>query len=133
MKIGIYARGLSRVIGGVKEYIRLMALAMINNLEDDDELFIIHNNKTNLFDTKKKNVKEILLDSDKKLVCDFIERLPEDCIILRLVSDARKDVLVAPEWMEDKVETIKSIEAEFLRRGTCQGTRDQGHGKNKNR
>ncbi|MGB2630938.1 MAG: TIGR01212 family radical SAM protein [Candidatus Omnitrophota bacterium] len=62
-------------------------------------------------------------------VCDFLENLRPDCVVLRLVSDARKDVLVAPEWMRDKSSVIRDIERELEARSTCQGIKvpgDQG-------
>ncbi|MBL7072838.1 MAG: TIGR01212 family radical SAM protein [Candidatus Omnitrophica bacterium] len=56
-----------------------------------------------------------------KNVCSFLEKLKKECVILRLVSDAGRDYLVAPEWVTNKQLTIKGIEAEFKRRGTEQG------------
>jgi hypothetical protein len=56
------------------------------------------------------------------LACDFLERLPADCVIMRLVSDARPEVLVAPTWINDKQRIIRGIEQEFSRRGTRQGS-----------
>ena len=56
-------------------------------------------------------------------VCDFMEYLPEDMVILRLVSSALKDQLVAPDWLGDKAGTIAAINNEMERRGTRQGCR----------
>lgn len=58
-----------------------------------------------------------------KAACDFLENLKEDCVILRLVSDADKEYLVAPVWMNDKPGVIACIEKEFGARGTRQGCR----------
>ena len=55
--------------------------------------------------------------------CDFLELLPKECVIMRLVSDARPDVLVAPLWINEKQRVIQSIEKEFARRGTRQGSK----------
>lgn len=65
-----------------------------------------------------------LLEEDEYInaACDFIERLSPDCVLLRLASDARIKVLVAPEWMNKKLEVIRKIEREFSRRNTRQGT-----------
>ena len=65
-----------------------------------------------------------LLEEDEYInaACDFIERLSPDCVLLRLASDARIKVLVAPEWMKKKLEVIRKIEREFSRRNTRQGT-----------
>ncbi len=71
MRIGIYGRGLSGQ-GGVKQYIESMCRAMIRAVSDSDELFILHNLETAYFNSKKRNVHEILLHSPRNLVCDFI-------------------------------------------------------------
>ncbi len=54
--------------------------------------------------------------------CDFLEYTRPDRIVLRLVSDAKEDYLVAPGWMNDKMKVIGAIEDEFSKRGTCQGS-----------
>lgn len=56
-------------------------------------------------------------------VCSFLERIPADRVVLRLVSDAQKDLLVEPGWMNEKMSTLNMIEREFQRRGTCQGVK----------
>jgi len=60
-------------------------------------------------------------------ICDFIEHLRFDCVILRLVSDAKREVLVAPKWMGNKLDIIRKIDKEFARRGTKQGIYHQRH------
>ena len=59
-------------------------------------------------------------------VCDFLENLKPDRVVLRLVSDARKEFLVAPEWINDKLSVIDEIRAEFAARGTRQGSACRG-------
>ncbi|MFH1062220.1 MAG: TIGR01212 family radical SAM protein [Candidatus Omnitrophota bacterium] len=56
-----------------------------------------------------------------KIVCDFLEHLRPDCAIMRLVSEARQDVLIAPLWMNQKQKILHSIANEFQKRGTHQG------------
>ena len=51
----------------------------------------------------------------------FIERLPERCVMLRLVSDADRDLLVAPDWMNSKQKVIEDIERNLLSRNSYQG------------
>ncbi len=59
-----------------------------------------------------------------KLVCDFLERLPPDVVVQRLVGDTTSgDVLVAPVWPESKATVLRMISEEFGRRGTTQGSR----------
>jgi len=66
-----------------------------------------------------------VLDEDyyAQLVVDAIELLPPELIIMRLVAEGNKDELVAPTWSYDKFSTMDKIRAEFLRRGSRQGSR----------
>ena len=66
-----------------------------------------------------------LLDEDSyvNLVCDFLEYLPHDIIIQRLVGDAPNDKLIAPLWSLSKADIIKAIDKEMERRGSYQGIR----------
>lgn len=56
-----------------------------------------------------------------KLACDFLEYIRSDIVILRMVSDARKEYLVAPEWINDKLKVLNSIQDEFQKRASSQG------------
>ena len=69
----------------------------------------------------KGEVKLIEPDEYVNLACNFLERLDPKCVILRLVSDARKEVLIAPKWINDKLKIIKAIENEFQKRDSYQG------------
>ena len=55
------------------------------------------------------------------LVCDMIERLPRHWIIERLMGELEGPDILAPLWGKHKGEILQMIEAEFERRGTCQG------------
>jgi len=55
------------------------------------------------------------------LVCDFLERIPDDIIVQRLTSDPHPHELVAPHWSLDKRGTLSRIQKELERRDTCQG------------
>ena len=55
------------------------------------------------------------------LVCDFLERIPDDIIVQRLTSDPHPHELVAPHWSLDKRGTLSRIQQELARRDTCQG------------
>ncbi len=55
--------------------------------------------------------------------CDFLEYLNPRCVIMRLVSNAREDVLIAPAWVNQKQKILADIDNEFKKRGTCQGFR----------
>lgn len=56
-----------------------------------------------------------------QLVCDVLERLPERLIIERLMGELDGEDILSPRWEKHKGEILEMIEAEFARRGTCQG------------
>ena len=55
------------------------------------------------------------------ILCDFIERIPPDILIHRLMGDREENTLIAPRWGLKKGTVMKAIDDEFLRRGTFQG------------
>jgi len=55
------------------------------------------------------------------LVCDFIERLPEDIVIQRITGDPHADELVAPAWAGRYRETFNMIQHTLKLRDSCQG------------
>ncbi len=57
------------------------------------------------------------------VVCDLLERLDPRILIHRLTGDGGRDNLVAPLWSLKKFEVLNLIDAELLRRGSCQGSR----------
>jgi uncharacterized protein len=54
---------------------------------------------------------------------DFLERLRPEMVIQRLSADGYRDILIAPEWANRKLEVLNAIEAELERRDTRQGHR----------
>jgi len=64
-----------------------------------------------------------LLDRDDYagLVCDFLEQLDPRILVMRLVGDGGLN-LVAPTWGSAKFDILNSIDSEFERRGTRQGS-----------
>ena len=56
-------------------------------------------------------------------VCNFIERLHPDCVIHRIAGNGHHQHVVAPLWLQRKLEITNEIEAEFARRGTRQGSK----------
>jgi len=73
MRIGLYIRGISEKIGGARQSIELMSRALIDAVSTEDELYIFHNLKEKFFNSDKTNVREVLLKSRNKILCDFIE------------------------------------------------------------
>ncbi len=70
------------------------------------------------------------LSEDKyiDILIRFLELTPEDRVVLRLVSDADPQRLLAPLWVNEKQRVIQRIERELETRGTWQG-RCAGGGK----
>jgi len=63
------------------------------------------------------------LDNYVSTVCDFLEIVNSECVIFRLVSDARDDCLVAPGWINRKSDVIEAVKKEFRKRGSKQGAK----------
>jgi len=55
------------------------------------------------------------------LVCDFLERIPQDMVVQRLTGDPHPQELVAPMWSLKKTETIALIQATLDARDSWQG------------
>ncbi len=87
------------------------------------KLHTFHVLKDTKFAQTYKKGKISLLGEDEyvKIVCDFLEHLKRDCVIMRLVSNARDEVLIAPKWINKKQEVLQKIEKEFKKRKTKQG------------
>ena len=64
-----------------------------------------------------------LLDMQKyiDIITRFMEFLRKDQVILRLVSDAKEELLVAPAWMREKQTVIRAIGARFEETDAFQG------------
>lgn len=57
------------------------------------------------------------------LVCDFLERLPEEIIIQRITGDPHADELIAPAWAGQYRDTFNMIQHTLEKRDTWQGKR----------
>ena len=55
--------------------------------------------------------------------CDLLENIREDIVVFRLVSDASREVLIAPSLINYKLDVITLIDSELWKRGTRQGER----------
>jgi radical SAM superfamily enzyme len=56
-----------------------------------------------------------------QVVCDQIERIPEDVIIERVTGDGARSELIAPLWSLKKFCVMNEIDKELYRRGSFQG------------
>ena len=77
---------------------------------------------------KKSQIKFLSEKEYIKIICDFLEKIPSSVAILRLVSTAFSEYLIAPQWINQKQKIIKGIEKELAKRGTYQGVYHEGIG-----
>ena len=56
-----------------------------------------------------------------RIICDFLERIPSSWVVLRLVSTAFSEYLVAPSWINAKSQVIEDIKKELKNRESRQG------------
>lgn len=77
---------------------------------------------TNLEQIYKEGKLNLLSKEDYiNIVCDFLERTKHDCVILRLVSSADKEYLIAPLWINQRSEVILGINNTLAKRNSYQG------------
>jgi len=70
---------------------------------------------------QKTGLNLLSLDQYVDVLVSFLELLPKNQVVLRLVSDAHRDLLIAPSWVNNKGGVLKKVEDEFKRRQTHQG------------
>lgn len=88
------------------------------------KLHVLHVLKDTALEKRYKDGGIQLMSQDEyvRAACLFMENLSPECVMLRLISDARKEHHVAPSWMNDKFSTINLIEKEFEKRKSGQGS-----------
>ena len=66
-----------------------------------------------------------LLEEDDyvNLVCDALEMLPPDMVVMRLVAEGTREEIIAPDWCFEKSRIMGKIDQELARRGTRQGSK----------
>ncbi|MCF6148517.1 MAG: TIGR01212 family radical SAM protein [Candidatus Kuenenia sp.] len=67
------------------------------------------------------NVKTLDVHEYVQLVADFLERIPPDVTVQRLVGDTHGNFLISPVWKASKAGITAMITQELEKRGTCQG------------
>jgi radical SAM protein (TIGR01212 family) len=70
----------------------------------------------------KKKIPILTEDEYICYLCDFLERIPKNFVILRLVSTASPIYLISPQWMNKKSTLKNEIIQELKKRGTIQGS-----------
>lgn len=74
-------------------------------------------------DYKRGQLPMLARDAYVRLVCDALELLHPEQIVMRLVAEGSRDEVIAPDWCFDKTLVMDEIGAELSRRGTRQGSR----------
>ena len=69
----------------------------------------------------KAKIKLLSEDEYIDILIDFLELIPKEFVILRLVSDADRNLLTAPLWINNKQRVIIRIAERFKERNTYQG------------
>lgn len=84
----------------------------------------------NLFAAKETPLAEAVQSGRLKLISrdeyieylvDFLEQIPPNCVIDRLIADVPSCYLVGPAWCQNKNNVLDAIHAELQRRDTWQG------------
>ncbi|MCG6911189.1 MAG: TIGR01212 family radical SAM protein [Deltaproteobacteria bacterium] len=90
---------------------------------DGVKLHLLYVVKGTALETLYRNGSYRCLEQDAyvDLVCDFLERIPENVVIQRLTGDPHPHELAAPQWSLERNETFTRINRELERRETRQG------------
>lgn len=72
---------------------------------------------------RQERFKVLAFDEYVDLVCDFLEYLPPQMIIQRLVGEGLKETLIAPLWTLKRDAVLRAIDGELERRDSYQGKR----------
>lgn len=74
---------------------------------------------------------DLLSQEEYVITCaDFLRRIPKEWVVLRLVSDANEEFLVAPQWMNQKHDVIREIDTYMMNNKYYQGEK-YGHSSSK--
>lgn len=68
-----------------------------------------------------QEVKLLAEDEYVDILADCLKLMPKNWVILRLVSDADRDLLIAPLWLNQKQRVLKKLEEELQRKNIYQG------------
>ena len=73
------------------------------------------------FEKKPEDFQLFTIDEYIELVIDYLELLPSRMIMERFVSEAPKDLLIAPKWGLKNFEFVAKVERRLAERNTWQG------------
>lgn len=91
---------------------------------DGIKLQLLHVLKnTRLADIYKSGAFEVLtLEKYTDIVCNCVERIPQNMVIHRLTGDGAKKLLIAPQWSADKKLVLNTINKAMRDRNIIQGS-----------
>ena len=69
----------------------------------------------------KGKVQTLDMNAYIQLAADFLERIPPNITVQRLVGDTHGNFLISPIWKASKAGITAGITKELERRGMCQG------------
>ena len=84
------------------------------NVVKDTELANLYN---------KEHFHILTLPEYVDIICDQLELLRENIVINRLTADAKKEMLIEPQWIIKKFVVLDEIDKEMARRDSWQGKR----------
>jgi radical SAM protein (TIGR01212 family) len=70
---------------------------------------------------RSDRVKPLTLEEFARLVVDFLEHIPPQVVVDRLVAETHPSVLIEPKWSLNKPAAIAAVKQEFKRRNSFQG------------
>ena len=72
---------------------------------------------------QKEELKFLSEDEYVDILVSFLELIPKEFVVLRVISGADREFLIAPLWINDKQRLLNKIRDEFIRRASFQGSR----------
>lgn len=69
---------------------------------------------------KQGTISMISKEQYASLVADVLELLPPEMVIQRLTADGYRDILLAPDWAQNKLDVLNAIHQELERRNSYQ-------------
>lgn len=104
------------IINGLPDETKEMMIQNVKRIShfkiDAIKIHMLHliNNSQMGRDYQKKPFSLLSLDEYVKLVVEQLRYLPDDVVVQRLTGDAKKEDLIAPEWILNKTNVLNSID-----------------------
>jgi len=83
--------------------------------------------KGSIFETEYREEKIKLFSREDyiNLLCDFIELLPPNIVLRRVIGETKPEFLIAPDWVENKKNCLSSLSDELERRNSKQSCKNE--------